>query len=645
MQYNYDFEIASLLIMMIILLHFIFIRQFPVDKTKVFGMLLLSCTAECFVNILSCIGLANVDLVPQIVNEILAFAFFLLEGLSSYLLFRYFLVICEFKGRARKLVGVLGAVSFGIFLVGLILTPVIGFFYYFVDGVYYQGFGTGFGYVYIVYYFVLNMALVVRRYRVVSFRTKIIISMYTTVAIGMIVLQYQVRGVLLTSVGNAVVLLMLYLEMQNPSEMLDPVTKVGNERAFLSQMKNILSHRSRMTLITIHLRQFHHIHGVLGIDNSELLLQDIGTYLYRLCGKFHVFRTSTDTFTVLAETSEQADIIRGSIEERFSQDWVILQNHIMLDMDMVVQHYPEDFQTIPEYLGMRQFLLEQATESGNEAVIESNTALMEQYRRRSKVEMALVRAIREKSFEIYYQPIYSLEEKCIVSLEALVRLQDEELGFIPPDEFVSLAERDGNIIHIGEQTLEECCKFLSKHVLSNESLGIRTIQINVSMVQCLRQNLSEIIIPVLERYHIPPSMITLELTERIAISAPERLKKHMKELGELGINFAMDDYGSGNSNCSYLIQFPFKEVKIDKEIVTAYFNNETAKVVLENEIKTMHELGIPLVVEGIETKEQSEQMERLGVEYIQGYYYGKPLPQKECLRYIRRFNSNMEDLF
>ena len=145
MQYNYDFEIASLLIMMIILLHFIFIRQFPVDKTKVFGMLLLSCTAECFVNILSCIGLANVDLVPQIVNEILAFAFFLLEGLSSYLLFRYFLVICEFKGRARKLVGVLGAVSFGIFLVGLILTPVIGFFYYFVDGVYYQGFGTGFG--------------------------------------------------------------------------------------------------------------------------------------------------------------------------------------------------------------------------------------------------------------------------------------------------------------------------------------------------------------------------------------------------------------------------------------------------------------------------------------------------------------------
>ena len=645
MQYNYDFEIASLLIMMIILLHFIFVRQFPVDKTKVFGMLLLSCTAECCVNILSCIGLANADLVPQIVNEILAFAFFLLEGLSAYLLFRYFVVICEFKGRSRKLVVIFGGVPFLIFLGGVILTPLIGFFYYFVDGVYYQGFGAAFGYVYIAYYFVLNMALVVRRYRVVSLRTKISICMYTVVAVGMIVLQYRVRGVLFTSVGNAVMLLMLYLAMQNPSEMLDPVTKVGNERAFLTQMKNILGHKSQMILLTVHLRQFHHIHGVLGIDNSELLLQDVGTYLYRLCGKFHVFRTSTDTFTVLAETAEQSKMIREAIEERFSQNWVIQENHIELDMDMVVQHYPEDFQVIPEYLGMRQLLLERAAESGKQAVIEADASLMEQYRRRSKVEMAMLRAIREKSFEIYYQPIYSIEEKSIVSLEALVRLHDEELGDISPDEFIPLAERDGNIIHIGEQVLEDCCKFLSKHVLSNESLGIRTVQINISMVQCLRQNLSETIIPVLERYHIPPSMITLELTERTAISAPERMKKHMKELGELGITFAMDDYGSGNSNCSYLIQFPFKEVKIDKEIVCAYFNNDTAKVVLENEIKTMRKLGIPLVVEGIETKEQSAEMERLGVGYIQGYYYGKPLPQKECLRYIRRFNNNLEELF
>lgn len=645
MQYNYDFEIASLLIMTIILLHFAFIRQFPVDKTRVFGMLLLSCTAECCVNILLGIGLTNVVPIPQVANEVLAFVFFLLKGLSMYLLFHYFVTICELKGKEKKIIVIFGRILFLLYTIMVVLTPFVGFFYYLKESIYHQGFGISMDYAYIICYSVLDIIVVTRRYRVVNLRTKLIIIMYMIMMLAMVAAQYFVQEVVLTSVSNAVLMLMLYLAMQNPSELLDPVTRVGNESAFIAQMRHVLGHRSEQTVITIHLRQFHHIHAAIGIENSSLILQDVGSYLLRLCGKFHVYRTSTDAFAVLADTSEDAKMVCAAIEERFSKDWMVRENHILLDMELIIQHYPEDFQTISEYFGIRQFLIEQVTEAGTHAVLEADASCVERYRRRTKVEMAILRAIRDKSFEVNYQPIYSVEEKRIVSLEALVRLQDDELGYISPEEFVSIAERDGNIIYIGEQILEECCKFLARHILSNGSLGIRTIQLNISMVQCLRQNLSETIIPVLEKYHVPPSMIMLELTERIAISAPERMKRHMNELGKLGITFAMDDYGSGNSNCSYLIQFPFGEVKIDKEIVGAYFENDTAKVVLENEIRTMKQLGIPLIVEGIETKEQSEEMERLGVDYIQGYYYGKPMPEKECLRHIRSFNTSMEDLF
>lgn len=638
MQYNYDFEIASLLIMTIILLHFAFIRQFPVDKTKVFGMLLFSCTAECCANILSCIGLANATLVPQIVNEVLAFAFFLLEGLSSYLLFRYFLIVCEFKGMEKKVVCVVGTIPYVLFTLMAIATPFIGFFYYFKAGVYYQGFGAWTGYIYIIYYFLLDLLFMLYKYRVVNRRTKLIIVIYSLVAVSMIVLQYHVRGLLLTSVSNAVVILMLYLAMQNPGEMLDPVTNIGNESAFIGQMKDMLNHKDEAIIITVHLRKFHHIQTVLGMKNSNILLQDVGGYLFRLCGKFHVFRTSEDTFTVMTDTQEQDKLLQAAISERFNKDWVVQQNHVMLDMDMVVQHYPGEFTSVSEYMGMRQFLLEKAIMAGTQSVVKADASQVEKYHRRMKVEMAVSRAIREKSFEVYYQPIYSIREKRIVSLEALVRLHDEELGFIPPDEFIPLVERDGNIIHIGEQVLEECCKFLAHHVLSSVSLGIRTMQVNISTVQCLRQNLSEMIMPVLERYHIPPSMIMLELTENTAVRTPERMRKHMRELGAKGISFAMDDYGSGNSNCSYLIQFPFKEVKIDKEIVWASFQNDVAKTVLASEIRTIQKLGLPIVVEGIETKEQSDEMGRLGVDYIQGYYYGKPLSEAECLRYIRKSN-------
>ena len=105
----------------------------------------------------------------------------------------------------------------------------------------------------------------------------------------------------------------------------------------------------------------------------------------------------------------------------------------------------------------------------------------------------------------------------------------------------------------------------------------------------------------------------------------------------------MDDYGSGNSNCTYLIQFPFEEIKIDKQIVWAAFDNPTARVVLENEIRTISGLGRSIVVEGIETKEQSKLMKQLGVSYIQGYYYGRPMPPMECLRHIRQFNVEPEN--
>ncbi len=639
MQYNYDFEIASLLIMCIIGLHFVCIRQFPMDKTRLFGQFLIACIGECAANILSCVGLANAALVPQWVNEALAFAFFVLEGLSSYLLFRYFMEVCELRGRRAKQVWCLGGIPFLLFLAFALLTPFIGFFYYFIDNVYYQGFGADLGYAYIIYFFVLNILIIAKRRRVVSLRTKLIIALYTVVAVSMVWAQFHVRGVLLTSVGNATVLLMLYLAMQNPSEMLDPVTQIGNEQAFFLQLRNMQNHKAKKVIITVHLCKFRHIQMMLGLGNSNEILGEIGSFLYRLCGKFHVFRTYGDTFTVLVDSEERAEEIEQRILERFGQDWTLRENHVALETNLIEQRYPKDFQTSGEFAGMRQFLLESAEEAGSSAVLRVDDDTAAQYLRRSKVEMAVARAIKEQSFEVYYQPIYLVREKRIASLEALVRLRDEELGFIPPDEFIPLAERDGNIIHIGAQVLEECCSFLERHVLSNASMGIETIHVNISMAQCLRQNLPEMIRSVLEEHHIPPSMITLEITERTAISTPEQMRKHMKQLGELGVSFAMDDYGSGNSNCSYLIKFPFEEVKVDKDIVWASFEKDAARIILENEVRTMQEIGVPIIVEGIETKEQAKRMEELGVDFIQGYYYGRPMPEGEVLRYIRQFGA------
>lgn len=643
MQYHYDYEIAALLFMTIILLHFMFIHQFPSDKMKVFRLLLFVCCMESAANILSCIGLANPRIVPQLVNELFAFAFFVLEGLSSYLILRYFIAASELSGKAKKGTLLFGAVPFFFFEVLVILTPVTGFFYYFKDNSYYQGFGSAFGYLYIAYFFAFNIVIVFWKRKVIGPRIMMIVFSYSVAAVFIVWLQYQSNGVILTGTGNAIIILMMYLAMLNPSEMLDPVTGIGNESAFLLQLKHILSHTADVTILTIDIRQFHHINKMLGYENSNRILQEVGNCLLQLADRFHVFRNLGDTFTVLVDSPEKSKVLEEKISERLKEEWVVQQNHVVLNTVMIIQHYPKDFDSIPDFKGMREYLLEIAKTMENSGIIETNELLIKNYYRRTKVEMAIERAVLEQSFEVYYQPIYSLKKKHIISLEALVRLKDKELGFIPPDEFIPIAEKNGKIVRIGAMVLEESCRFLSRHVLSNPSLGIKTIHVNLSAVQCLRQNLAETIVPVLEKYHIPPSMITLEVTERTAISAPDLMRKHMEEMGKLGILFSMDDYGSGHANCSYLIQFPFQEVKIDKEIVWACFEKESARVLLENEISTIQKLGLPLVIEGIEKKEQSELMERFGVECIQGYYYGKPLPEKECLRYIRRFHTDIEE--
>lgn len=586
MQFNFDYEIAALLFMAVILLHFVFVRQFPGSKMSIFRLLLISCSAQCVVNIASSIGLANPNLVPELVNEVFAFAFFALEGLSSFLIFLYFITVGEFSGRAKRGVLVFGILPFILFETMVILTPFYGFFYYFRDNVYYPGFGSCFGFFYMIYYFLLDIILVFWKRKEVGFRNLIIVPVYTASAILTILIQYKFREILLTGMGNAIMIMMIYLAMQNFGELLDSVTGIGNESAFMLQLKNILGHKAPAVVITIDIRQSHYTKTVLGYENCNQILRDVGSYLYQLGGRFHVFHNSGDIFTVLADSGEKGQKLLEKIRDRMQKEWTVQQNHVVLNAVMAVMHYPEDFTSIPDFVGMREYLLEIARIADYQAAIEADEIFIKSYQRRIAVELAVERAIREHSFEVYYQPIYAGGDHRINSLEALVRLLDKKLGFIPPDEFIPIAEKNGSIVRIGNQVLEEGCRFLAKHVLSNPSLGIETIHVNISAASCLRQNLAEMILPVLEKYHIPPSMITLMVAERTAIGAPELMRKHVKELGELGIG---------------------------------------------------------LIIKGFEKKEQGDIIERLGADCIQGNYYGHPLPEKECIRHIRSYNLDSED--
>ena len=484
MQYNYSFEAASLLFMLLIFVHFMVVWQFPTEKTRVFRALLIVCIGESAFNILSSIGLANAGVVPQIVNEILAFVFFSFEGLSSLMIYKYMVVISELDQRQKKWAVSAAMIPAAFFFIFLLLTPFIGFYYYFQDGVYHQGRGANFGYFYIMLFFALNLVMSIARRKIINVREKYIIYLYTAAALIAVWVQYYHREILLTSLGNSVIVIMIYLSMQNPNDYLDTVTGIGNEAALELQLKDELMRDQEGTVIIIRIRQYQQMGMLFGAENCNMLMAELGQYFFHLGGKFHVFRSDADTFVVMTDKDRYQEMVK-SVEWRFSEEWKIEENHILLDHTVMIMHYPKDFTTIPEFFGIRSYLSSVASgNAGKEPVIETDAQMIEGYYRQNQIEMILERALRERSIQVYYQPIYSLKEKRIVSLEALARLFDGELGYIPPAEFIPIAEKNGDIIRIGEIVLEECCKFLSKHVLSNMSLGIRSIQINISVAQC-----------------------------------------------------------------------------------------------------------------------------------------------------------------
>ena len=643
MQYRYEFEIASSILLVIILVHYIFVRQYPTKKAHVFLTVLCASILECAFNIASSIGLANPTIVPQGVNDLLAFAFFVLEGFVSYLLFHYILLICSFEPKQEKITLWVATIPFLFFELMVVLNPFTGFFYTFIENQYYQGFGANFGYYYIGFYFLMNVLIVMIQSKKVSTRLKTIVLFYSIVAVLAVVIQFFYRQLILTSAGNAIIVFLLYLSMQNPSEHFDSLTGTGNVGALKLQLQQWMNRKKNFSVYSIEIKNIRRLQSLFGEENVEIMIGQIGEYLSHTFGRLCVFHAREESFEILVPDNREAQEVQTILQNRFAQSWKVQKNMMYAETIICSSQYPKHFHEVAEFFDIQGYLLEIAR--GSKAnIIKMDEELLTKYNHRKQVETALKRAVENRKLEVYFQPIYSLEERRVVSLEALTRMNDEVLGFISPDEFIPLAEKDGSIVEIGEIVLEECCRFLSKHILANDSLGIRTIQVNVSAVQCMQQSLEKKIQPILEKYHIPPSMITLELTESTEIQATDLMLRQMKALNHIGIDFAADDYGTGNSNFSYLVKFPFKEVKIDRTMTWAYFENETARIILENEIFTMRKLGIDVVVEGIETKEQSDAMEKIGVKYIQGYYYGKPMSQKECLLFLRRGRGNADFL-
>lgn len=259
-------------------------------------------------------------------------------------------------------------------------------------------------------------------------------------------------------------------------------------------------------------------------------------------------------------------------------------------------------------------------------------------RQRKDTEQIIYSAIEEDRVEVFYQPIYSSNEQRFLSAEALVRIRDRKGNIIPPNSFIPVAEDNGSIIQLGRIIFDKVCRFLAE--CEDTMPGIQFIEVNLSVVQAEDPGLVQDIIETMQKYNIPSNRINLEITESASVKGKQQILANMQALLEQGIHFSLDDFGTGHSNLDYMASMPIRIVKFDRTMTQDYFQSNKTKHIMNAAIRMIHEMEMKIVAEGIETKEQFDFMNQQHIEFIQGYYFSKPVPEKEFLFFLRKHNQS-----
>ena len=316
------------------------------------------------------------------------------------------------------------------------------------------------------------------------------------------------------------------------------------------------------------------------------------------------------------------------IESRFDKEWKIQDNVFDLTISGYLINGNLHASSASDFFDYLNALDNKVRSDVNKSFIQIDQNEIETIIRIKHVEHAVKKAMNNnfEGFVLNYQPIYQVASKKFDHLEVLLRFKDDELGNISPAEFIPIIERCGLAQRIDKFVLDSSCEFLVRHP------EIDSVDINISGADFLNNPSAEFA-GIVKKYGIDPKRICFEVTETATVVYPEIFEEFMQDMILEGFTFAIDDFGTGYSNIARITDKSFSLIKLDMSFLTG---NEKMTKILETIVDLLHKLQIPMVIEGVETKEQLEYVKSLGIEYIQGWYFSKALPEKEFIEFINK---------
>lgn len=396
-------------------------------------------------------------------------------------------------------------------------------------------------------------------------------------------------------------------------------------------------------ILYLDLDDFKHINDGLGHQYGDVLLKSISNSLKRIDGIHNTcYRMGGDEFIIVIPPHYYAGFekIIEQIRQIFSKPWFLKDADYYCTMSMGIVTFPDAGDSVADLVKKADIAMYDAKKSGKNRIATYKEGIDSVSGRRLDMERNMRDATvgGYKEFEVYYQPIINVENggsEC-AGAEALIRWNSAKLGFIPPAEFIPLAEYLGLINPIGNYVLKEACTRCKEW--NDNGYPDYKINVNLSVVQLLQTDIVEIVERTLEETQIRPENLTLEVTESLAINDMERMKEILNRIKKLGVRLALDDFGTGYSSLNHIREIPFDVIKVDQNFVKDLADDAYSQSFIKMIVELGDTIGVCICVEGIETEAQYKVLQGMKVKYIQGYYFDRPM---RCINFERKYAEKL----
>jgi diguanylate cyclase (GGDEF)-like protein len=413
----------------------------------------------------------------------------------------------------------------------------------------------------------------------------------------------------------------------------DAVTGLPNHRKTIEALDGAIAVRppERMVaLAVVEIEGFDDVRDTVGEVGGEEAIIEIANRLRRAVpADVLIGRTNSRKFALVMPATDPAQALAtsGAVRDAVARAlWVNQVVQVSASVGFALA--PRDGANARELMRRSRLALRVARRRGRGLVVPFTSELEADFEERHFIRLELARAMAAREFELHYQPIVKAEGGAILGVEALLRWNHADRGFIPPAVFVRVAEEAGVMDQLGE--------FVLRRALSD---GARWpglyVSVNLSPMQVRDCKFVGLVDKLLKESKFDPARLVLEVTEGVLIDDPETAKSRLEDLRKLGVRLALDDFGSGYSSLTYLQRLPFDKLKIDRAFVVALDQSANAGVIIQAIVALGRALGMSIVIEGVETEEQRVLLRLAGCNEMQGYLFARPAPREEIDRLVR----------